>query len=89
MKIKSGFELRRICGENILIAHGVENIDFTKVISLNESAADVWNALVGKDFTLDDMVAVILDNYEIDADTARQDCAKLLSDWRSVGCIED
>ena len=45
MKIKEGFELRSICGENIIIAHGKQNINFTKVISLNESAADVWNAL--------------------------------------------
>jgi len=88
MKIKSGFELRTICGENIIIAHGVANIDFTKIISLNESAADVWKAVADKDFTVDDMVQVILDNYEIDEVTARQDCEKLLADWREVGFIE-
>ena len=42
MKIKNGFELREVCGENVIIAHGVDNIDFTKVISLNESAAFLW-----------------------------------------------
>ena len=35
MKIKNGFELRNVCGENVIIAHGVENIDFTKVITTN------------------------------------------------------
>lgn len=89
MKIKQGFELRNICGENIIIAHGVENIDFTKVISLNESAADVWNAVVDKDFTLDDMVTAIMENYDIDADTAHADCETLLADWRKVGFIAD
>ena len=89
MKIKEGFELRSICGENIIIAHGKQNINFTKVISLNESAADVWNALVGKEFTLDDMVKVITDTYEIDAATAKADCEKLLSDWAEVGFVEE
>lgn len=39
MKIKPGFELRKICGENIVISHGMENIFFTKIITFNESAA--------------------------------------------------
>ena len=39
MKIKKGFELRDICGEKVIIASGIENIDFNKMISLNESAA--------------------------------------------------
>ena len=88
MKIRNGFELRKICGENIIVAHGIENIDFTKVISMNESAADVWHAVEGKDFTLDDMVQFFLDEYEVDEETARRDCEKLLSDWQEAGFLE-
>ncbi len=87
MNIKTGFELRNICGENIIIAHGLENIDFTKVISFNESAADIWNTIVGKPFTLDDMVQVLLDNYEVDEPTARKDCETLLKEWTEAGFI--
>ena len=88
MRIKEGFELRNICGENIVIGHGVDNINFTKVISMNESAADICHAIVDKDFTLDDMVQVLLDNYEVDAETARRDSEKLLQDWTEAGCVE-
>ena len=88
MRIKEGFELRNICGENIVIGHGVDNINFTKVISMNESAADIWHAIVDKDFTLDDMVQVLLDNYEVDAETARRDSEKLLQDWTEAGFVE-
>lgn len=88
MKIKEGFELRNICGENIVIGHGVENINFTKVISMNESAADIWNVIVDKDFVLDDMVQVLLDNYEVDEATARRDSEKLLQDWCEAGFVE-
>ena len=88
MRIKEGFELRNICGENIVIGHGVDNINFTKVISMNESAADIWHAIVDKDFTLDDMVQVLLDNYEVDKETARRDSEKLLQDWTEAGFVE-
>lgn len=87
MKIKKGFELRKICGENILIAHGVENIDFTKVITLNESAADVWNAVQDKEFTEDDMVKVLLDNYEVEESVAKSDVKTLAASWAEAGLL--
>lgn len=87
MKIKKGFELRKICGENILIAHGVENIDFTKVITLNESAADVWNAVQDKEFTEDDMVKVLLDNYEVEESVAKSDVKALAASWAEAGLL--
>lgn len=88
MKIKEGFELMEMCGENVIISHGRENINFTKVITLNESAADIWNALYGREFTLEDAVAVIMENYEVDEATAKADCKKLLDDWLEVGFAE-
>mgnify|MGYP003462096660 CR=1 FL=1 len=39
MKKKTGFNLRTICGERIIVAEGRENIDFSNIIALNESAA--------------------------------------------------
>ena len=34
MRIKEGFELREICGEHLILSHGMDNIDFSKIISL-------------------------------------------------------
>ena len=42
MRIKKGFVLRDVCGEKIVVAEGKENIDFTKIINMNESAAFLW-----------------------------------------------
>lgn len=88
MKIKDGFELKDICGENIIISHGKENINFTKIITLNESAALIWNEVIGKDFSIEDMVRTIIDEYEIDEATARKDCENIASEWEKVGFIE-
>lgn len=88
MKIKKGFELRNICGENILISLGKENINFTKVITLNESAACVWKAVVGRDFTVADGVKAIMDEYEVDEAQATRDVQLLYDSWIDAGLAE-
>ena len=88
MKIKSGFELRTVCKENIIVAFGEENIDFSKVISLNESAALMWRAVIGKDFTAEDMAEALMQEYEVDRETAQKDAQAMLQQWLEVGLIE-
>ena len=88
MRIKKGFELRKICGENIIVAHGVENIDFTKVITLNESAAFLWNQVIGKDFTEQDMVEALLTEYEVEKPMAEDDVKALVRSWKEAGMVD-
>lgn len=87
MKIKEGFELRTICGENIIISHGVENINFTQIITLNESAVSVWNALVNKEFDIDDVVKVLTDEYDVQEEVARKDAEELVENWKTIGLV--
>lgn len=88
MKIKKGFELRTVCKENIIVAFGEENIDFSKVISLNESAALMWRAVLGKDFSAEDMADALMQEYEVDRETALKDAQAMLRQWLEVGLIE-
>ncbi len=88
MKIKNGFELRDICGEHIIVAYGRENIDFNKVISLNESANYLWKNVVDKDFDANMMADLLQQEYEVDAETALKDAKALLNEWTKVGLTE-
>ena len=88
MKIKDGFELRTICGENVIVATGRKNIDFSKIISFNESAALMWRQVLGKDFEAEELVKILLDNYEVDEATAQKDVAELLKTWKEIGLVE-
>lgn len=45
MKIRKDFKLREICGEYVVTAEGMQAVDFTKLISLNETAAFLWRRL--------------------------------------------
>lgn len=88
MKIKKGFELREVCGEHIIVAYGRENIDFNKVISLNESATFLWKNIVDKDFDADTLTDLLCKEYEVDAETAAKDAKALLDEWIKVGLTE-
>ncbi|MCM1313421.1 MAG: PqqD family protein [Bacteroides sp.] len=87
MKIKQGFELRKICGENIIISYGMENISFTRIITLNESAAMIWENVVCKDFTVTDMANLLLDKYKVDRQTALADSSELIREWEKAGIV--
>lgn len=88
MKIRKGFELHKVCDENIIISHGVENINFTKVITLNETAAYLWNEVASKDFTEEELVELLLKEYEVDKATAAADVKNLVESWVNAGLVE-
>lgn len=88
MKIKPGFNIRQMCGENIIVGEGEQNIDFSSIVSLNESAAYLWQKLQPLDsFTVDDMVRLIMDEYEVDEATATDDCTTLAATWGGAALI--
>ena len=45
MKIKEGFILREIAGSFVVVPVGQNLVDFSSMITLNETAAFLWNCL--------------------------------------------
>ena len=88
MKAKPGFNLRVVCGENIIVAEGEENIDFCNIISMNESSAYLWQNIQGKEFTHEDLVDLLTQEYEVDEATALKDVKALTELWLQAGIIE-
>ena len=88
MKIKEGFVLRQMCGENIVAGEGLQHINFNKLLSLNESAAYLWTELVGKEFTADDMAKLLIERYGIDEQLALTDSERLINTWVEIGVVE-
>ncbi|MBQ8276969.1 MAG: PqqD family protein [Bacteroidaceae bacterium] len=89
MKIKNGFELRDVCGEKVVIAQGLENLDFSKLITLNESAAYLWESIAGKTFTETDLVSLLCSEYDVTAEQAATDVQALVAEWEKQGLVED
>lgn len=89
MKLKDGFVLREVCNQKIVAAEGLENINFNKLLSLNSSAAYLWECVEGKEFSLEDLAQALVDKYGIDLELATQDSAKLLDSWRAAGVLDE
>ena len=89
MKVKNGFNLREVCGENIIVAEGDENIDFSNIISMNESSAYLWQEVQKlNNFTIDTLTQLLCEQYEIDEETAKKDVTTLATQWAAAGIIE-
>ena len=89
MRQKKGFKIRTICGENIIVAEGIENIDFSKIISMNESSAYLWQNTAGKEFSVSDLCQLLLDEYDVDEATATKDAEAVARQWIEAGIADE
>lgn len=88
MKIKEGFKLRNVCGSNVIIAQGLEHINFSKIINLNDSAAWLWQQIEGREFTVELLSDLLMEHYEVDRDIAVRDAKELTDSWIAAGMVE-
>ena len=89
MKIKKGFVLREVCGENVIIGEGLGAINFGKMLALNESAAWLWKKAVEMgDFTIDSLAEKLCQEYDVTADEALQDVTEMIGEWQKVNVVE-
>lgn len=89
MKTAEGFTLRSLMKEFILTADNVVNVNFNKVISLNESAAYLWESVKGKDFDAQTLADLLTERYEVDAETALRDSEAIIVKWKEAGIVTD
>ncbi len=88
MKKKKGFDLRDICGEKVIIATGIENVDFSNIITLNGTAAYLWEALQADDeITAETLADLLCSEYEVSRETALADATQVIDQWAECGII--
>lgn len=89
MKRKEGFVLRTVCGERVIVGEGLGAIDFGKLVSLNETAAWIWEQAGQQgDFTVESLVSALCDAYEVEPARAQADVEALLKQWKELGIVE-
>jgi len=64
-------------------------VNFNKMISLNASAAYLWNAVVGKEFSVEDLANLLTDQYEVDKETALRDSKAIAEKWIEAGIVSE
>ena len=89
MKIIDGFRLRKLGKEHIVVGEGLGQVNFNKMISLNASAAYLWESVDGKDFSVDDLVSLLLERYDVEEEVARRDAEALAKAWVEAGVVSE
>lgn len=67
MRFREDLVLRQIGDDYVIVEPNQGKIDYSKVFTLNETAAFLWDKLKGEDFIEEDMVQLILEYYDIPA----------------------
>lgn len=89
MKTKQGFKLRPLGNEFILVGESVEQINFNKMITMNETAAYLWQQVCdGRDFDAKALAALLLEEYEVGEEQALKDAQATMDSWLEAGIAE-
>ena len=88
MKIKNGFISRQVAGNWVVVATGDQSKSFNGVIKLNDSGKLLWDKLVDG-AEREQLVEILLGEYEIDRATAENDVDKFLGVLYDAGATED
>ncbi len=87
MKIKEGFLLRKFGDDYIVVAVGDDAENFNKLITLNSVGAFIFKKLEN-DITRGELVSDMVDNYEIDRETAERDADIFIEKLKEAGLLD-
>ena len=88
MKIKSGFVLRKIASSWMVVPVGERAAEVNGMISLNETAAFVWQFLQ-EDHTKEEAVEAMVAEFDVTPERAAQDIDVMLSNMKAAGLLDD
>lgn len=89
MKIKQGFMLRQLGEQFIAVPLGQQMQEFQGMIKLNETAAKMWEFLLGTDRSQEDLVAFLTSTYGISQEEAEEDSQAFLTILRDHHLLSD
>lgn len=86
MKIKDGFLLRQVAGQNVVLPMD-DTLDLNMMITLNDTGAFLWTCLQ-QDTTLEELTGRLLAEYDVDKGTAAESVKAFLSKLNSHELLE-
>lgn len=87
MKIQKEFVLREIAGDYVIIPTGKTALTFNGLITVNEVGAELWKMLQS-DVTFEDLTKGILEIYDVDEETAKEDIRDFLDTLEKGGVLD-
>ncbi|MDO4467545.1 MAG: PqqD family protein [Bacillota bacterium] len=87
MKMKKGFEIVNIGDDYMAVPLGENMTTFGGTVALNEVSAFLLNNL-NTEKTEEELVALLLEEYDVDKETAEKDIKNILVTFKEIGLVE-
>lgn len=87
MKIKSGFVIREIAGQSVVVALGEASRSFNGIIKLNETGRVMWDIL-SQGAEKEDVISKILSEYDVDRKTVEKDVDSFVNTLKENNILE-
>lgn len=84
--LKPDFIIHDIADEKVLIGVG-EQVDFSKMLMLNDTAACIITALQKQPATVEELAGLLAETYEVSLQQANEDVEALLGRLTQLGVI--
>lgn len=89
MKLRSNLLIRQIGDQYITVVKSAIGLDYTSVITLNESAANLIRAFLGEELDIIRWAEFLVNNYDVTDDQARKDVELLFEKLSQTGLVEE
>lgn len=87
MKKKDGLVLRDVCSEKVIVAEGLGAVDFSNMISLNETAAWLWEHS-DENSDINSLAEAMCNEYDVEPEVAKRDIEAVINEWIKAGIAE-
>lgn len=86
MKLKQEFVTREVAGETILVPVGQTVLSLNGMLVLNGCGRFLWERLPAAEAE-EDLTEALLEEYEVDRETAARDVREFLASLRQLGIL--
>ena len=87
MKIREGFLLRNVAGNNVVVPIGQATLDFNGMMSLNETGAFIFSKMLDGT-TKEQLIEDLISEYEVEREIAQKDVDEFIKKVEGEGLLE-
>ena len=87
MRIKEGFSLSLVGNDYFVVEVGMDVSD--RIYAISNIAAQVWEYLIERDFSLSTIAKFLTNECDYDILTAQVNADEIIKEWQEAGFIEE
>ncbi|PRD54083.1 PqqD family protein [Sphingobacterium gobiense] len=88
MKLRQDLVLRKVGDDYIMVDPSQGMVDLSKVHTLNETAAWLWEQLTGKEVNVEQIATRLCERYDVSREKAIADAESLIQEFDKAGLLE-